>query len=66
MVVFKFWVGDGENKITFLMASLFSVLMIFNFLYFEIKNRILMFLGEISYSIYISHFASVIVDSGSC
>jgi peptidoglycan/LPS O-acetylase OafA/YrhL len=64
MVVFKFWMGDGENKITFLIASLFSIIMIFNFLYYKIKNRILMFLGKISYSIYISHFASIMLLSG--
>lgn len=64
MVVFKFWMGDGENKVTFLVASLFSIIMIFNFLYYRIKNHILMFLGKISYSIYISHFASIILLSG--
>ncbi|HEY5371566.1 MAG TPA: acyltransferase [Hanamia sp.] len=64
MVAFKFWVGDGENKVTFLIAGLFSIIMIFNFLYFKIKNGILMFLGKISYSIYISHFASVMLLLG--
>jgi peptidoglycan/LPS O-acetylase OafA/YrhL len=64
MVVFQFWMGDGENKVTFLVAGLFSMVMIFNFLFFEIKNRVLMFLGNISYSIYISHFASVMLLLG--
>lgn len=64
MVVFKFWLGDGENKVTFLIASLFSVIMIFNFLYYKIQNSALTFLGKTSYSIYISHFASVMLLLG--
>ena len=64
IVAFKFWVGDGDNKVTYLMASIFSLILLFNFLYHKIKNRILMFLGNISYSIYISHFASLILLLG--
>lgn len=64
IVIFKFWVGDGENKITFFLASLFSVIMIFNFLYYKLQNRFLIFFGKISYSTYISHFASIILLLG--
>jgi len=64
IVAFKFWVGEGDNKVTYLMASIFSVILLFNFLYHKIKNRILMFLGSISYTIYISHFASLILLLG--
>ena len=64
MVVFKFWIGDGENKVTYLMASIFSMVLLFNFLYHKIKYRVLMFLGKMSYSLYISHFASVILLLG--
>ncbi len=64
MVLLKFLIGDGENKLIFFIASLFSVIMIFNFLYYKLKNRLLIFFGKISYSTYISHFASIILLLG--
>lgn len=64
MVVLKFYLGEGENKLIFLIAGLFSILLIFNFLNYKIKNQVLMFLGKTSYSIYISHFASIILLMG--
>ncbi len=64
IVVFKFWIKFDRDKITILIASLFSVILLFNFLYHKIKNRVLMFLGNISYTIYISHFATLILLLG--
>jgi peptidoglycan/LPS O-acetylase OafA/YrhL len=64
MVGFKFWIRADLNKISLIIASLFSVILLFNFLYHKIKNRVLMFLGNISYTIYITHFASLMLLLG--
>lgn len=64
MVVFRFWIKYDMNKISLVLASLFSVLLLFNFLAHRIKNRLLMFLGNISYTTYITHFASIILFGG--
>lgn len=64
MVVFKFLTNYDQDKVTFFIASLFSVILLFNFLYHGIKSRILMFLGNISYTIYITHFASLMLLVG--
>ncbi len=64
MVTFKFWVKYEMNKVSTLMAALFSIVMLFNFLHHNIKNKMLIFLGSISYTVYITHFASVILLVG--
>ena len=64
MVVFKFWMNFDRDKFTLLIASLFSVTLLFNFLHHKIKNPVLMFLGDLSYTIYISHFASLMLLLG--
>jgi peptidoglycan/LPS O-acetylase OafA/YrhL len=61
MVGLKFIIKYDFNKISLLIASLFSVILLFNFLFHNIKNRLLMFLGNISYTIYITHFASLML-----
>ncbi|MBL7701524.1 MAG: acyltransferase [Ferruginibacter sp.] len=61
MVGLKFIIKYDLNKVTLLVASLFSVTLLFNFLFHNIKNRLLMFLGNISYTIYITHFASIML-----
>ena len=40
------------------------IMLLFNFLAHRIKNRLLMFLGNISYTTYITHFASIILFGG--
>ncbi len=57
-VMIKYKLGEF-NKITSIIAALYSVIIIVFFLKFEIENKILQFLGEISYSLYITHFASI-------
>ncbi len=64
MVVFKFWTNFDQDKITFFIAGLFSVILLFNFLYHNIKTKTLMFFGKISYTIYITHFASLMLFLG--
>jgi peptidoglycan/LPS O-acetylase OafA/YrhL len=64
MVIFKFWTNFDQDKVTFSIAALFSVILLFNFLYHKIKNRSLMFFGKISYTIYITHYASLILLLG--
>ena len=64
MILYKFWTKYDQDKITLAMAALFSLFLLFNFLHFKIKNRTLMFLGNISYSIYITHFATLILLLG--
>ncbi len=64
IVMFKYWINFDRDKITILLASLFSVILLFNFLHHKIKNRVLMFLGDISYTIYISHFATLMLLLG--
>lgn len=64
MVAFKFWTNFNQDKVTFSIAGLFSVILLFNFLYYKIKNRLLMFFGKISYTIYITHFASLMLLLG--
>lgn len=61
MVVFKFFTNFDQDKVTFSIAGLFSMLLLFNFLYYKIKNPALMFFGKISYTIYITHFASIML-----
>jgi len=64
MVIFRFWIKYEMNKISLLIASLFSIILLFNFLHHQIKNNTLLFLGSISYTIYITHFASIILLKG--
>lgn len=64
MVVFKFWTKYDQDKVTFSIASLFSVILLFNFLYHSFKTRLLTFFGKLSYTIYITHFASIMLLLG--
>ena len=64
MVAFRYWIRSDMNKISLVLASLFSVLLLFNFLHHKIKNKVLTFLGNMSYTIYISHFASIMLLLG--
>ena len=61
MIVFKFLIKYDQNKYSLVIASLFSILLLFNFLHHKIKNNLLLFFGKISYTIYITHFASLIL-----
>ena len=61
MFIFKYEIKSDENKVSLLISSLFSLILLFNFLHHNIKNRVLMFLGKISYTIYITHVASIML-----
>ena len=61
MVAFKYLIKYEYNKYSLVIASLFSIILLFNFLHHNIKNKLLLFLGKISYTIYITHFASIIL-----
>jgi len=58
MVILKYVIGE-YNKITPFLAALLSVFLIINFQTNNIKSNILLFLGGMSYTLYITHFASI-------
>jgi peptidoglycan/LPS O-acetylase OafA/YrhL len=58
MIALKLKLGE-YNKVTLLVSALLSILMIVNFLAHSVHNKLLHFLGKMSYTIYISHFASL-------
>jgi len=58
MVIVRFKLG-GDNKVTLLMSSFFAILMIVHFLENQVSNSVLLFLGKMSYTIYITHLASL-------
>tara|TARA_R110000850_G_scaffold218852_2_gene344396 strand:- start:15984 stop:17138 length:1155 start_codon:yes stop_codon:yes gene_type:complete len=58
MVFVKFMTSD-YNKITPLLASILSIFLIINFQKNKIYSRILLFLGATSYTLYISHYATL-------
>lgn len=58
MVVLKYFVGE-YNKITPLLAAILSVFLIINFQVNNIHTKALLFLGAMSYTLYITHFASI-------
>ena len=58
MVVVKFKTTE-ENKVSMLLAILFSIILIVNFLQKEISCKILDFLGNMSYTVYITHLATI-------
>jgi peptidoglycan/LPS O-acetylase OafA/YrhL len=60
MVAVKYFIA-GDVKITFIIAALLSVLLIVNFLAKHITNGLIAFLGTMSYTIYITHFATIIL-----
>ncbi len=60
MIAIKFKTTE-YNKITLMVATLFSVILIVNFLSKEINGGLLNFLGKMSYTLYITHFASVML-----
>jgi peptidoglycan/LPS O-acetylase OafA/YrhL len=64
MVVVRHWLDLELNKVSLLLAALFAVIFLFNFLHYQIKNKLLMFFGNISYTIYITHFASILLLKG--
>lgn len=58
MVIIRFKLG-GDNKITLAISSVFAVLMILHFLEYKVSNSVLLFFGKMSYTIYITHLASM-------
>lgn len=58
MVIARFKTAD-ENKISMLIAVLFSIVLIVNFLQKKINNKVLTFLGNMSYTLYITHLAAI-------
>lgn len=58
MVGIKFMLGT-DNKLTLLLSALLSVYMLINFLHYNITNLFIHFIGKMSYTIYITHFASI-------
>ena len=58
MIIVKFKTAEN-NKISIFIAAIFSVLLIVNFLQKEINNRLLAFLGKMSYTLYITHLATI-------
>lgn len=58
MIVTKFKLAEYD-RISLFLASLFSVILIVNFINKGITNKVLFFLGNMSYTIYITHFASI-------
>jgi len=57
-VVVKFKTGE-DSRVTLILAMILSVLMIVNFLHYSLSNPVLRFLGAMSYTIYIVHFAAI-------
>ena len=57
-VIIKFKLGD-DNKVTPLLFCYLSILMLVNFLKYSISNVVFRFLGNLSYTIYITHIASI-------
>ncbi len=58
MAGIKFFLQE-HNKITLFMSALLSVFLVVNFLHHQISNKLLRYLGAMSYSIYIFHFATL-------
>lgn len=58
MVAINFTLGD-YSKINQAISSFFSILLLVNFLHFNITNRLIEFLGKMSYTLYITHWASI-------
>ena len=58
MVILKFKTTE-ENKISILVSVFFSIILITNFLQKEIHNKVLTFLGNMSYTLYITHVATI-------
>ena len=58
MVVIKFYTTD-HNKISCLIAVVFSVFLVVNFQKNKITTRLLLYLGTMSYTLYITHFATI-------
>lgn len=48
-----------SNNITYLLSSFGAIILIVNFLEKDIKNFVLNWLGEMSYTLYVTHFASI-------
>ena len=60
MIIVKFKLGEF-NKLTLALAVIFSILLITNFLQKEINNKALSFLGTMSYTLYITHMATIYI-----
>jgi peptidoglycan/LPS O-acetylase OafA/YrhL len=58
MVIIKFKTTE-YNKISILIAVIFSIVLIVNFLYKKINSKVLSFLGNMSYTLYITHLATI-------
>ncbi len=60
LILLKFKLGE-YNKISLVFAVFFTFLIIVNFLKKEIHNKVLSFLGTMSYTLYITHLASIYI-----
>lgn len=58
MVVIRYKTSE-DNKITIILSAIFSVILIIHFLENKITSRWVAFLGAMSYTIYITHMASL-------
>ena len=58
MIASKFILGV-DNRISLQISALLSIIMIVNFLNYKYLNPLIEYLGKMSYTIYISHFASM-------
>ncbi|CAN5286689.1 acyltransferase [soil metagenome] len=60
MIVVRYYTSE-DNKITPLLSALLSIILVVAFLQKRITNKILVYLGSMSYSIYIFHFAFLVL-----
>lgn len=58
MIPVKTFLG-GENKITLIVSALLAIILIINFQKLNFQTKFLRFLGAMSYTLYISHYASI-------
>lgn len=63
MIIIRYKTSE-DNKITIILSALFSVILIIHFLENHITNKFVSFLGAMSYTIYISHMASLFLFKG--
>lgn len=60
MIICKFYFGL-HNKWSLVLAALFSIVLIVNFLHYNIRPKWLVLLGKMSYTLYITHIASIFI-----
>ncbi len=59
LMILQVTIAGGENKLSFILASVLSVHMICWMLYYNVHVALLKFIGEFSYTLYLTHFASI-------